>query len=379
MHPISRPLAGLAVAGLLFTGACKSSEAEAQAQPAVVASASAGASAVAPPSGAPSASATASPSKSTSTSTTTSTTTAPDATATASPSAAEQDAGPVVAPYVDVVSGTADLEEVHSKTGLTDFSLAFVLADAEGTCTPTWGGTTAIDSSTVADEIAAIGDIGGEAIVSTGGATGTYLENVCSADDLAQAYQKALEVAGSNHLDVDIEQDVDYGTVAAALAALQTGQGTEISLTLPVGGTESGLTDEDVALLQTLADADVEVTVNAMTMNFSYDSGWGQAMTEATEAVHADLAKVWPGRSDSELYAMLGVTPMIGVNDTGPVTTVANARTVLDFAQEKGLGFVRFWSVNRDNGDCGDGELSGQCSGISQSDYAFTKLFADFE
>ncbi|WP_433828970.1 chitinase [Actinoplanes sp. CA-015351] len=385
MHPISRPLAGLVVAGLLFTGACKSSEAEAQPRPSVVASASAANAPNANSSNASSLGAEASPSGSPSASSSAGATVSPSASATAIPestataSAAEQDAGPVVAPYVDIVSGTADLEEVHSKTGLTDFSLAFVLADAEGTCTPTWGGTTAIDSSTVADEIEAIGDIGGEAIVSTGGATGTYLENVCSAGDLAQAYRKALDVAGSNHLDVDIEQDVDYGTVAEALAALQAGQGTEISLTLPVGGTETGLTDEDVALLQTLADAGVEVTVNAMTMNFSYDSGWGDAMTEATEAVHADLAKVWPGRSESELYAMLGVTPMIGVNDTGPVTTVANARTVLAFAREKGLGFVRFWSVNRDNGDCGDGELSGQCSGISQSDYAFTKLFADFE
>ncbi|BAL86488.1 putative glycosyl hydrolase [Actinoplanes missouriensis 431] len=292
---------------------------------------------------------------------------------------AGDDEGPVVAPYVDILGTGTDIEEVHEKTGLTDFSLAFVLADAAGTCTPTWGGTTALDDSAVAGEIEAIDGIGGEVIVSTGGATGTYLENVCSSGDLADAYADALDAAGSNHLDVDIEQDVDHRTVAAALAELQAGRGTAISLTLPVGGTETGLTDADVELLRTLADAGVELTVNAMTMNFSYDSGWGEAMTEATEAVHADLATVWPGRTEAQLYAMLGVTPMIGVNDTGPVTTVANARTVLAFAAAKGLGFVRFWSVNRDNGDCGDGELSGTCSGISQSDYAFTKLFAGFE
>ncbi|BBH66696.1 hypothetical protein ACTI_33810 [Actinoplanes sp. OR16] len=323
MNPISRTAAALTVAGLLFAGAC-TSQAEARLVPA-----------------------------------------APEK-------------GPVVAPYVDVVSGTADIADVHEKTGLTDFSLAFVLADAAGTCTPTWGGTTAIDSGAVAGEIAAIDGIGGEVIVATGGATGTYLENSCSASDLTTAYGTALDAAGSNHLDVDIEQDVDGRVVAEALAALQAARGTAISLTLPVGGVESGLTDADVALLSTLAAAGVEVSVNAMTMNFDYDSGWGDAMTAATEAVAADLATVWPGRTEAELYAMLGVTPMIGVNDTGPVTTVANARTVLDFAEEKGLGFVRFWSVNRDNGDCGDGELSGRCSGIEQSDYAFTELFKEF-
>ncbi|MEU4564947.1 chitinase [Actinoplanes sp. NPDC023936] len=373
MHPISRALACLAVAGILFAGACKS-QAEAETQPAAAPAATVSASASPSPSVSASPSATAGAS--------------PRASAAATPSAAasattapagDGGEGPVVAPYVDILGGDTDIEEVHEKTGLTDFSLAFVLADAAGTCTPTWGGSTALDDSAVAGEIEAIDGIGGEVIVSTGGATGTYLESVCSSGDLADAYAEALDAAGSNHLDVDIEQDVDHGTVAAALAELQSGRDTAISLTLPVGGTETGLTDTGVELLRTLADAGVEVTVNAMTMNFGYDSGWGEAMTEATEAVHADLATVWPGRTEAELYAMLGVTPMIGVNDTGPVTTVANARAVLAFAAEKGLGFVRFWSVNRDNGDCGDGELSGTCSGISQSEYAFTKLFADFE
>ncbi|MEU8241368.1 glycosyl hydrolase [Actinoplanes missouriensis] len=375
MHPISRPLACLAVAGILFAGACKS-QADAEAQPAAAPAASVSASASVPAAASPSVPASASPSPSASASPSAPGAVTPSAT---TPPAAEGDEGPVVAPYVDILGGGTDIEEVHEKTGLTDFSLAFVLADAAGTCTPTWGGTTALDDSAVAGEIEAIDGIGGEVIVSTGGATGTYLENACSAGDLADAYADALDAAGSNHLDVDIEQDVDHGTVAAALAELQAGRDTAISLTLPVGGAATGLTDADVELLRTLADAGVELTVNAMTMNFSYDSGWGEAMTEATEAVHADLATVWPGRTEAQLYAMLGVTPMIGVNDTGPVTTVANARTVLAFAAAKGLGFVRFWSVNRDNGDCGDGELSGTCSGISQSDYAFTKLFAGFE
>ncbi|KUL40721.1 glycoside hydrolase family 18 protein [Actinoplanes awajinensis] len=90
-------------------------------------------------------------------------------------------------------------------------------------------------------------------------------------------------------------------------------------------------------------------------------------MTLAAEAVHADLATVWPDRDDDDRYAMLGVTPMIGVNDTGGTTTTADAAYLLGWAGQKGLGFVRFWSVNRDNGDCGDGSVDAACSGITQT------------
>ncbi|WP_328466607.1 glycosyl hydrolase [Actinoplanes sp. NBC_00393] len=278
---------------------------------------------------------------------------------------------PVVAPYVDVVSGTANIQDIHRRTGLTDFTLAFVLADSAGSCTPTWGGTLGLGETAAPADIAAIG---GEVIVATGGATGTYLESVCSAEELAIAYAEVLDATGSNHLDVDIEQKVDPDLVTAALASLQQSRDTAISLTLPVEG--AGLTEAGLALLGSAKRAGLEVTVNAMTMNFDYDGDWGTAMVEAIRAVQADLATVWPER---EIAPMLGVTPMLGVNDTGPVTTLDAARTVLTYAQEQGLGFVRFWSVNRDNGDCADGRLSGACSGISQDEYAFTELFTIFE
>lgn len=38
-----------------------------------------------------------------------------------------------------------------------------------------------------------------------------------------------------------------------------------------------------------------------------------------------------------------------------------------------------FWSVNRDNGDCPDGEVQSTCSGIEQTAYEFSSLFADFK
>ncbi|MFI1994989.1 glycosyl hydrolase [Actinoplanes sp. NPDC020271] len=278
-----------------------------------------------------------------------------------------------VAPYLDVVSGTADVAAIHAATGLSDFTLAFLLADKAGTCTPTWGGTKALTDSAVQAEIAKITALGGQAVISTGGATGTYLEQSCDATELATAYGKALDLAGSNHLDVDIEQDVDVTTVISALTSLQQSRDAEITFTVPVG--TAGLTDGGVSLLRAAAAANLQVNVNAMVMNFAAGGDWGTAMVTATEAVRGDLAAVWTGLNAAQIYGMLGVTPMIGVNDTGAVTTIDDARTLAGYARENGLGFLRFWSVNRDNGDCAAGTLSGTCSGISQDEYAFTSLF----
>ncbi|MEV6344969.1 glycosyl hydrolase [Actinoplanes sp. NPDC051851] len=303
-----------------------------------------------------------------------------DATASASASATASSELPAVAPYVDIVSGTVDVDEVAESTSQTDFTLAFVLADSTGSCTPTWGGKTAIDDTTVASEIAKIDALGGTSIVSTGGETGTYLENACTTSDaLVTAYETALDAAGSNHLDVDIEQTITASTVMTALAALQKARSTTVTLTLPVGGESVGLTDTEISILQAAEDAGVEVTVNPMVMNFkATEDDWGSAMTTATESVKTDVASVWTDKSETEIYAMIGVTPMIGINGSGGPTTTTAAQTLLTWAEEKGLAFVRFWSVNRDNGDCTDGKVASNCSGISQTDYAFTKLFTSF-
>jgi chitinase len=285
---------------------------------------------------------------------------------------------PIVAPYIDIVSGTADITAIHTATGQADFSAAFVVADTAKTCTPTWGGSTALDDSTIAAELDKIAAVDGDVIVATGGEDGTYLENVCSATELAAAYEKILDVTGSNYLDIDIEQTVTAATITTALATVQKARGTAITFTLPVGGESVGLTDEAIALLQSAEDADLDVTVNAMIMNYTPTGDWATALTTATESVKADVAGVWPDRSATEVYAMLGVTPMIGVNGLGGPTTLAAAKTLLAYAKEKGLGFVRFWSVNRDNGDCTDGKVNARCSGITQDEYAFTTLFAGY-
>ena len=57
--------------------------------------------------------------------------------------------------------------------------------------------------------------------------------------------------------------------------------------------------------------------------------------------------------------------------------TLADAQLLLTFAQQHHMARLSFWAINRDFG-CAAGTLSGTCSGISQSNYAFSNIFRQF-
>jgi len=114
-------------------------------------------------------------------------------------------------------------------------------------------------------------------------------------------------------------------------------------------------------------------------MNFGYSGDWGDAMVAAANATLAQIKReVWPSKSDAQLRAMFGVTPMIGRNDSGMITTQAHARKLLAWARSNSIAFIGFWSAARDNGGCAGGGVSPTCSGISQSLYEFTNIFKSF-
>jgi chitinase len=76
----------------------------------------------------------------------------------------------------------------------------------------------------------------------------------------------------------------------------------------------------------------------------------------------------------------IGITPMIGVNDTTTeVFTLQNATDLVTWA--KGQCYVNrlaFWSLGRDNGGCAGGGVSPTCSSISQSTWQFSSIFKGF-
>ncbi|WP_214326096.1 carbohydrate binding domain-containing protein [Nonomuraea sediminis] len=283
-----------------------------------------------------------------------------------------------LAPYIDITMSTPSLVSAANATGVKTYTLAFALGDSTG-CNPAWGGTIPIDDPRIINDVKALQAQGGQVVVASGGAQGPYLEHNCGTTaSLLAAYKKVLDTVGTNHLDVDVEASIDVNKVNSALKQLQTERGTKISYTLRIQAQDYGLDPFSVQILQDAAAKGLNVLVNPMVMDFGGTGNWGDSMISAAQATLNQMKSIWPSKSDAELKRGLGVTPMIGKNDTGPVTTQADARKLRDWANANHLGFVGFWSVGRDNGGCPNGTVSPTCSGIAQSPYEFTGIFKGF-
>jgi hypothetical protein len=165
--------------------------------------------------------------------------------------------------------------------------------------------------------------------------------------------------------------------------ATAIGRTLHVSYTLGVNP-DNGFNAENLYVLQSAVARGVQIdVVNPMTMDF-YDgvsgSQMGQRSIATLEKVHAQLKQLYPGRTDAQVWGMIGDAPMIGQNDAPPeVFTLADARSLVAFANEKHIARLSFWSTSRDNGGCpGKQQADAGCSGIAQSAYEFTRIFPGF-
>jgi chitinase len=103
----------------------------------------------------------------------------------------------------------------------------------------------------------------------------------------------------------------------------------------------------------------------------------GAMGVDSVSSVGASLAQL----KATGLNARLGVTPMIGTNDTTTETfTLDDARILLTYAQANPniVGLLTFWSIGRDNGGC-SATVSPSCSGIQQKTWEFSQILKAFE
>lgn len=111
------------------------------------------------------------------------------------------------------------------------------------------------------------------------------------------------------------------------------------------------------------------------------DGKMGDYSIQAAISVQAQLKAIYTGFSDAKLWSMIGITPMIGRNDVlTEVFDQQEAREVLAFAQQKNLGMLSFWSLNRDLQNP-SGVLSRTdnfSSSILQTPYEFSGIFKVF-
>ncbi|HWD03155.1 MAG TPA: chitinase [Amycolatopsis sp.] len=285
---------------------------------------------------------------------------------------------PVTAsPYLYQWGGQTDPTAAMDATGVTAFTLAFMLSD--GGCNPKWDGNRDLTGSDT-DLIKKIRAAGGDVIPSFGGWSGTKLGPNCgSPEDLAGAYQKVIDAYQLKAIDLDIENTDEFENATvqdrilnAVKITKQKNPGLRVVITMgtsPQGPTEWGsrLIKQAKAL-----GADIDVW-SVMPFDFS-NGGDMAAMTKSAVDGLKDQLKAAFGWSDDEAYRHSGLSSMNGNTDNaGETVTVDDFTSIRDYATSHHLGRFTFWATNR---DCGGG---GTCSGIDQEKYAFTKIVAGYQ
>jgi hypothetical protein len=292
----------------------------------------------------------------------------------------------VFAPYVDTGLSNTTLTTVAADYGTQFFTLAFVNGGGCQWSLPNQAGWQS--------QVSALQAEGGDVSISFGGYTvdtnGTDLGAQCSsAAAMSAQVESVVTTFNVNHLDFDIESNEQYNSADLALTAQALGQvrswasgsGRQLTISYTIPTLPTGLTSTGEGVLTTaLANGFTPNIVNIMTMDYgSSGTEMGTAANQALDAVAGQLQSIY-GISSAAAYGMLGNTPMIGQNDTsGEILTLADAATVESYAAQQGIAWLSFWAEGRDNDGCpGSTTASSTCSGISQSNGAFTAAFQSF-
>ncbi|WP_393100637.1 RICIN domain-containing protein [Streptomyces sp. LN325] len=289
------------------------------------------------------------------------------------------------APYVETWNSPSAMTNARNATGLKYYTLAFVIDG--GGCNAMFNGDTPVTDAGWTSAINSLRGAGGDVIASFGGASGTEEAQACTTvTSLKAQYKKVIDTLNLTRVDFDIEGGAIADTAAndrrnKALAQLQqeyaaAGRKLDVQYTLP--SMPNGLDGNGTKLLSNAKSNGLNVNlVNIMTMDY-YDGtrDMGKAATDAATALRTQLGAIWPEKSDAQLWAMEGNTPMIGVNDdVSEIFTTGNATTLTNFAKSKGIQELAFWALGRDKACATNGQLSDTCSGTPQSAWQFSSTF----
>lgn len=309
----------------------------------------------------------------------------------------------VYAPYLDAtLNSVPNMGELAQQQGVDHFTLAFVVAKDAQTCVPTWGTYYKMgDFPSLYSNIKGLRDQGGDVMVSIGGAANAPLAAACdNIDELARQYMDIVDNLNLQVLDFDIEgtwvaDAVSIARRSQALVRAQAqwaAQGKQVAIwyTLPI--LPQGLTADGIKVLQSARDHGVKLTgINVMTMDYG-DSACppsqgeganiqGQCGVDAINNLFRDVKAIFPEKEDAAIWAMLGTTPMIGVNDVqSEVFYRSDAALTLQHAQEQGIGMIGIWSIARDQPGTA-GQVSPEHSGLTEAQsprYGFSALFKAF-
>ena len=325
------------------------------------------------------------------------------ATANPAPAATAPWPNQVFAPYVDAtLYPTFNFVAAAQNQGIKYFTLAFIVAD--GNNQPSWGGYSSYEvnggafDTQLRTQIGALRALGGDVMVSFGGANGQELaQAITNVPALTNAYQSVVNAYNLTQLDFDIEgaAAADHASIdrrSQALATLQqsaaaAGKPLSIWFTLPV--LPSGLTSDGLYVLQSALKYGVNIAgVNVMAMDYGDGAApnpqgqMGQYAIESAQSLFGQLQSLYgPAKTTAQLWHMVGVSPMIGVNDlSDEVFNQAAAQQLLLFAEQVGMGRISMWSLNRDQENPAGALTYAEAtsSSLVQQPFAFSLIFEPF-
>jgi chitinase len=263
-----------------------------------------------------------------------------------------------------------DLVKISKESGIKSFHFAFITDS--GSCNPAWGGQVSYGVNTgwgsrLTDDLR-LNKI--DYTISFGGAVGQDLSQACNVSQLTAVYENIIQLYKPRGL--------DFATIMTALTHIQAAHpDLNISFTLPVLPQGLISTGEDV--LRQAAAAKLHYTVNIMAMDYGdgYNNDMGQYAIQASSSLFEFLKGLYPLALDEDLWKMIEVTPMIGLNDVSiEKFTLDNVDALRQFAMSKHLGGLHMWSLSRDK-PCADLSASNICSGnmLQKNDYDFSMHF----
>jgi hypothetical protein len=312
------------------------------------------------------------------------------------------------APYYEsyLAPDTPSITATAKASGARFMTIAFLQSKGTKSCAVDWNGTASQPLAYYNADIASLRRLGGNVIPSFGGYSadtfgshdhGTEIADSCTnVQQIAAVYEQVVRTLRVTRLDMDVESNAE--TYAAginrrdeAIAIAQRWAARhrirlQIQFTLPVEPTGLGQAGLSV-LRNAIADGVQVYSVNIMVFDYylPHEGVMNMSKTAITcaNAVHAELARLYPRLSSRQVWRMEAMTMLPGISDFGKdeTTTIHDARVMLAFEQKMHMNFLSIWAIQRDNqgpkGCLGQAD-SNTCSGIKQAPWAFDHALMHF-
>jgi Glycosyl hydrolases family 18 len=312
------------------------------------------------------------------------------------------------APYYEsyLAPHTASITATARASGAKFETIAFLQSKGAKSCAVDWNSAASQPLNYYNADIAKIRKLGGNVIPSFGGSSadtfgshdhGTEIADSCtSVQKIAAVYEQVVRTLRVTRLDMDVESNaetyaagVNRRDEAIAIAqrwAARHGIRLQIQFTLPVEPTGLGSSGLKV-LRNAIADGVRVDSVNIMVFDYylPHEGVMNMSKTAITsaDAVHAELAKLYPRLGSRQTWRMEAMTMLPGISDFGKdeTTTVHDARVMMAFEQKMHMNLLSAWAIQRDNEgpkSCLGQPDSNTCSGIKQAPWAFDHVLVPF-